>query len=543
MLHFSRLKQFSIWFVVMLGLLFALPNFLPVNIRGDEKIASKIPGFLPSRTVNLGLDLQGGSYLLFEVDTDSVRTAKLETTKEEARQLLRSERPIIPARNFRISGNTVSFKLSRPDQMEMALKRLKPLNEIPAGQLISGNSDRPFEISSDAASGRISLKVTDATLTRLTKDAVVRSVEVIRNRITELGTKDPTILRQGNARIIVEVPGESDPVRIKNIIEKTAQMTFHMVDTSVSINEALAGRIPPGAKLVKTDNPAEPNLLVRRRVLVDGSDLVDAQQSFNQSGQPAVSFSFNSRGSIRFGNATAENVGRRFAILLDNESITAPVIRSPILGGSGIIDGGFTVTEANDLAVLLRAGALPAKLETLNERSVGAGLGQESIRAGAIALLVGFGAVMLYMVLAYGLFGFFANGALMVNLTLILGALSGLQATLTLPGIAGVILTIGMAVDANVLIFERIREELTLGRSPINAVETGFAKARSTILDANITTLIAAMLLLLFGSGPVQGFGVTLAIGIFTSVFTAFVFSRLLTSYWLLRARPKTLSL
>ena len=543
MLHFSRLKQIGIWFIVVLGLLFALPNFLPVTVRGDEDIAGKIPGFLPSKIVNLGLDLQGGSYLLFEVDTDSVRTAKLETTQEEARQLLRSERPIVPARNFRINGNTVSFKLSRPEQMELALERLKPLNEIPAGQLITGNADKPFKVSSDAATGRISLTITDQALSKLSKDAVVRSVEVIRNRITELGTKDPTILRQGNSRIIVEVPGESDPVRIKRIIEKTAQMTFHLVDTSVSINEALAGRIPPGAKLVKTTNPAEPDLLVRRRVLVDGSDLIDAQQSFNQSGQPAVSFSFNSRGSIRFGNATAENVGRRFAILLDNESITAPVIRSPILGGSGIIDGGFTVTAANDLAVLLRAGALPAKLETLNERSVGAGLGQESIRAGSIALIVGFGAVMIYMVLVYGRFGLIANMALLVNLTLILGALSGLQATLTLPGIAGVILTIGMAVDANVLIFERIREEIAIGRSPMSAVETGFAKARSTILDANITTLIAAMLLLLFGSGPVQGFGVTLAIGIFTSVFTAFVFSRLLTSYWLVRAKPKTLSL
>ncbi len=543
MLHFSRLKQIGIWFIVVLGLLFALPNFLPVTVRGDEDIAGKIPGFLPSKIVNLGLDLQGGSYLLFEVDTDSVRTAKLETTQEEARQLLRSERPIVPARNFRINGNTVSFKLSRPEQMELALERLKPLNEIPAGQLITGNADKPFKVSSDAATGRISLTITDQALSKLSKDAVVRSVEVIRNRITELGTKDPTILRQGNSRIIVEVPGESDPVRIKRIIEKTAQMTFHLVDTSVSINEALAGRIPPGAKLVKTTNPAEPDLLVRRRVLVDGSDLIDAQQSFNQSGQPAVSFSFNSRGSIRFGNATAENVGRRFAILLDNESITAPVIRSPILGGSGIIDGGFTVTAANDLAVLLRAGALPAKLETLNERSVGAGLGQESIRAGSIALIVGFGAVMIYMVLVYGRFGLIANMALLVNLTLILGALSGLQATLTLPGIAGVILTIGMAVDANVLIFERIREEIAIGRSPMSAVETGFAKARSTILDANITTLIAAMLLLLFGSGPVQGFGVTLAIGIFTSVFTAFVFSRLLTSYWLMQAKPKTLSL
>ncbi|MBL4618459.1 MAG: protein translocase subunit SecD [Robiginitomaculum sp.] len=544
MLHFSRLKQISIWFVIALGLLFALPNFLPEDIRGTEDKRGSLPSFMPNKTVNLGLDLQGGSYLLLEVNTDSVRLNKMEATQEESRQLLRSERPIIPARNFRIHDKTVTFNLARPEQMEMALERLKPLNEVAGGQLaIGGNTDRTFVIKSDAASGRISLTITDAALTRLNRDAVVRSVEVIRNRITELGTKDPTILRQGNSRIIVEVPGESDPVRIKRIIEKTAQMTFHMVNTKVTIAEALTGRIPPGAKLVKSSNPAEPDLLVDRRILVDGADLIDAQQTFNQEGQPAVTFTFNSRGSLQFGKATSENIGRRFAILLDDESITAPVIRGPIIGGTGLIDGSFTVETANDLAILMRAGSLPAKLETLNERSVGASMGDEAVKAGAISLMIGFGAVMIYMLLCYGRFGLFANAALLVNLTLILGALSGLQATLTLPGIAGVILTIGMAVDANVLIFERIREEIAIGRTPMNAVETGFAKARSTILDANITTLIAAVLLLLFGSGPVQGFGVTLAIGIFTSVFTAFLFSRLLTSYWIMRAKPKTISL
>ncbi|MBL1430183.1 MAG: protein translocase subunit SecD [Robiginitomaculum sp.] len=543
MLHFSRMKQISIWFVIILGLLFALPNFLDEDIRGTENKPGALPKFMPNKTVNLGLDLQGGSYLLLEVNTDSVRINKMEATQEESRQLLRSERPIIPARNFRINDKTVTFNLSRPEQMEMALERLQPLNEVAGGQLALGNNDKTFVIKSDAASGRISLTITDAALTKLNRDAVVRSVEVIRNRITELGTKDPTILRQGNSRIIVEVPGESDPVRIKRIIEKTAQMTFHMVNTKVTIVEALSGRIPPGAKLVKSSNPAEPDLLVDRRILVDGADLTDAQQTFNQEGQPAVTFTFNARGSLQFGKATSENIGRRFAILLDDESITAPVIRGPIIGGTGLIDGSFTVETANDLAILMRAGSLPAKLETLNERSVGASMGDAAVRAGAISLMVGFGAVMVYMLLCYGRFGLFANTALVVNLILILGALSGLQATLTLPGIAGVILTIGMAVDANVLIFERIREEIAIGRTPMNAVETGFAKARSTILDANITTLIAAVLLLLFGSGPVQGFGVTLAIGIFTSVFTAFLFSRLLTSYWIMRAKPKTISL
>ncbi len=543
MLHFSKLKQISIWFVIVLGLLFAIPNFLPETIRGSEDVQGKLPAFVPSKTVNLGLDLQGGSYLLFEVDTKSVRASKLETIQEEARQLLRSEKPIIPARNFRITGNMVSFTLSKLTQIEMALTRLKPLNELNQAQVLAGKSAVPYVISSDAASGKISIEMSDEALTQEVKDAVVRSVEVIRNRITELGTKDPTILRQGNARIVVEVPGESDPVRIKNIIEKTAQMSFHMHDASVSIAEALAGRIPPGAKLVKTTNAREPDLLVRRRVLVDGGDLIDANQTFNQGGQPAVSFTFNTRGTVRFAKATQANIGKRFAILLDDESITAPVIQSAIIGGSGLIDGGFTVQSANDLAILLRAGALPAKLNTLNERTVSAGLGEKSIRAGSLSLIIGFVAVMVYMLLAYGKLGLFANVALIANLVLILGALSGLQATLTLPGIAGVILTIGMAVDANVLIFERIREELAIGRTPLNAVEIGFSKARSTILDANITTLIAAVLLLIFGAGPVQGFGVTLAIGIVTSVFTAFLFSRMLTSYWLMRARPKTISL
>lgn len=540
MLHFSKAKQVGIWLIIVLGLLFSIPNFVPTSILGDEDHAGHWPGFLPHKTVNLGLDLQGGSYLLFEVDTKSVRDSKLENTQEEIRQLLRSEKPIIPVRGLRIQDHSVTFRLAKPEQMEMAKKRLEPLMKANTAQIIAGNVQLPFEMQEDAATGRITYTITENNLKQLVKDAVVRSVEVVRSRISELGAKDPTVLRQGDSRIVVEVPGESNPQRVKRIVEKTAKMTFHMVDTSVSVGEAQAGRVPPGTMLVKTDNPNEPELLVQRRSLVDGTDLKNAQQTF-QNGRPVVAFEFNSRGAIKFGKATSENVGRRFAILLDGQSITAPRINGPIMGGSGIIEGGFTVQTANDLSILLRAGALPAKLIAINERSIGPGLGKDSIDAGARALVIGFVAVMLYMLLAYGRFGVYANMALVANLVLMLGALSGLQATLTLPGIAGVILTVGMAVDANVLIFERIKEELRLGRTPMNAVESGFAKARSSILDANITTLIAAAILLLFGSGPVQGFGVTLAIGIFTSVFTAFVFSRLLTAYWIRRARPKTL--
>ncbi len=541
MLHFSPLKQSIIWFLVVIGLVFALPNVLPERIRGGQDVVGTLPSFVPSKTVNLGLDLQGGTHLLYEVDVSSVKQAKLEAAVDDARQFLRSEKPIIPATGFRIVDSTVSFRLARPAQMDLALKRLEPINTVDQASLLTGGAKPPFVIESDPVSGRISYTLEDEALEKEIRDAVARSIEVIRQRIDELGTREPTIQRKGDDRIIVEVPGKSDPERIKELVGQTAKMTFHMLDTSVSIGEAMAGRIPPGAKLVESVNPSEPNVLIRRRPLVDGEDLIDSKPSFNQSGQPAVSFRFNGKGARRFGKATAENVGRRFAIVLDDRVISAPVINSPILGGSGIIEGGFTTETANDLSILLRAGALPAKLTVLDQGSVGAELGADSISAGTIALIIGFVAVVVFMVLVYGFMGLIADAALIANVLLIVGALSALQATLTLPGIAGIILTIGMAVDANVLIFGRVREEYRSGRTPINAVETGFIKARSTILDANITTLIAAVLLLQFGSGPVKGFGVTLAIGIFTSVFTAFVFSRMLTSYWLFKAKPKAL--
>ncbi len=541
MLHFSPLKQAFIWLIVVAGLLFAMPNVLPENVRGGAEVVGTMPSFLPNKTVNLGLDLQGGTHLLYEVDLASVKQAKLESASDDARQYLRGERPIIPATGFRITGDIVSFRLARPEQMQEALRRLEPINQVDQAALLTGGGRAPFTVTSDPLSGQISFTLTREALDKETKDAVARSIEVIRKRIDELGTREPTIQREGNERIIVEVPGETDPERIKDLVGKTAKMTFHLLDTSVSVGEAQAGRVPPGAMLVEGSNPSEPYVLIRRRPLVDGEDLVDARPSFNQSGQPAVSFRFNNKGALRFGRATAENVGRRFAIVLDNKAISAPVINSPILGGSGIIEGGFTTETANDLSILLRAGALPAKLTVLDQGTVGAELGADSIRSGTIALILGFVAVVVFMVLVYGMLGLIADIALIANVLLIVGALSALQATLTLPGIAGIILTIGMAVYANVLIYGRVREEYRGGRTPMNAVETGFVKARPTILDANITTLIAAVLLLQFGSGPVKGFGVTLGIGIFTSIFTAFVFSRMLTSYWLFRTKPKTL--
>jgi preprotein translocase subunit SecD len=377
--------------------------------------------------------------------------------------------------------------------------------------------------------------------------AVDQSIEIIRRRIDETGVREPTIQRQGEERILVQLPGIDDPDRIKDLLKKTAKMTFHLIDETTSVTDALAGRVPPGSVLMmsdqETDASGEPiPYVVRKRVVVGGDTLVSAQSSF-QENQPVVSFRFDSIGTRKFGEVTQENVGQRLAIVLDGKVISAPVIREPILGGSGVISGRFTVQETIDLALLLRAGALPADLTILEERTVGPDLGADSIRAGEIAAAIGLLAVIFFMALYYGLFGLFSAVALILNLIIIVGLLSLLQATLTLPGIAGIVLTLGMAVDANVLIFERIREEARGGKTPVAAMDAGYRRALTTIIDANVTTLIAAILLYNFGSGPVKGFAVTLGIGIVTSMFTAMMVTRLLSVVWLRRRRPKTLPL
>ena len=362
----------------------------------------------------------------------------------------------------------------------------------------------------------------------------------MRRRIDETGVREPTIQRQGTDRILVQLPGVDDPDRIKALLGQTAKMVFRLVDVSKSANEAIATKVPSGSELLAPlmESASEPSLyLVKKRVMVSGEHLIDAQATF-QDGQPVVSFRFDTNGSKRFGKVTSENVNRPFAIILDNKVISAPVIREPILGGSGIISGSFTVKTANDLALLLRAGALPAPLTVLEERTVGPGLGFDSIEAGKLASIIGLCLVIIFMVVAYGLFGIFANLALFFNIVIILGALSALQATLTLPGIAGIVLTIGMAVDANVLIFERIREEVLLGRTPISAIDAGYKRALTTIIDSNLTTLFAAICLYSFGSGPIKGFAVTLAIGILTSMFTSIMLTRFLIVLWLRRKRP-----
>ena len=543
MLYFSPWKTGLILAVVLIGLLFSLPNFVPDEQRlnaAEEPVG--IWNTLPHQTVNLGLDLRGGSHLVFEVDMEEVREDRLENLQADVRSVLRQDPPILSAPPAVVSGEVV-VRLSRPDDLERALERIEEINEpvtAPGGQQ---TLDDTLTIQEGEDGRTIRVNITNAALDSIRQRTVEQSIEVIRRRIDTTGTTEPTIARQGQDRVLVQVPGENDPQRIIDLVGTTARMTFHMVESGVDPGPNGQARTPPGVTIFPTDNPGEPFLAVQSRALVTGEQLVSASQAFNENGQPSVAFRFNTSGATAFGEATASNVGRRFAIVLDDTIISAPRIRTAIMGGSGQIDGGFTVESANDLANMLNAGALPARLSPIEQRTVGPGLGQDSIERGQIAILIGFSLVIVFMALAYGFFGVISTVALFANVLLLLGALSGLQATLTLPGIAGIILTIGMAVDANVLIFERIREEYRQGRTVVNAIEQGYDRAFAAILDANVTTFIAAAVLYMLGAGPVRGFAVTLGIGILTSVFTAFVFSRLMVATWLRSRRPKTLAM
>ncbi|MFV2093695.1 MAG: protein translocase subunit SecD, partial [Hyphomicrobiales bacterium] len=429
------------------------------------------------------------------------------------------------------------------EQLNEGQKKLKSLAAPVAGGLFPDGTIRDLVFTSPG-SNKISIALSQAAIDARIKSAVEQSIEIVRRRVDELGTTEPTIQRQGTERILVQVPGLDDPARLKALLGQTAKMSFRLVDISVSPQQAQAGAVPASSELLESVEQPPVPYVVNKRVMVSGEDLVDAQPGFDQrTNEPIVSFRFDATGAKKFGKATQANVGRPFAIVLDNKVISAPVIREPILGGSGQISGGFTVEQANDLSILLRAGALPAPLKILEERTGGPGLGADSIAAGKIASIIGLVSVVLLMMVAFGLFGLFANIALLVNIVLILGVLSALQATLTLPGIAGIVLTIGMAGDANVLIFERIREEVAAGKTTVSAIQTGYSRALTTILDANITTFIAAAILFMMGSGPVRGFAVTLAIGIVTSVFTAYTLTRLIISVWVRRRRPTSVPL
>lgn len=535
MLQFERWKIALIALLCLAGLAYSAPNFI------SKSSLQGVPQWLPHQQINLGLDLRGGSYLLLAVDTNSIVRDRLQGLINDVRNELRKER--IPYTGLGLQGEGVTVRITNPEDVNRAKEAVEGLSTLLTGNVFSAVPERDLAVV--VKERQISITLTEAEKIARAQSAVQQSIEIVRRRIDELGTTEPVIQQQGTDRILVQVPGLDDPQRLKELLGQTAKMNFRLVSNAMSGQQALATRtVPAGTEILYTvDQPAAP-VLVERRVMVGGDRLVDAQPAFDQrTGEPVVNFRFDSTGARQFGEVTRTNVGRPFAIVLDNKVISAPRINEPIMGGSGQISGSFTVQAANDLAILLRAGALPAPLNVLEERTVGPGLGADSIRAGEIAALIGAVAVVLFMIASYGFFGVLANIALFLNVAMIFAVLSVLQATLTLPGIAGIVLTIGMAVDANVLIYERIREEVAAGKGPIQSIEAGFNRALSSILDANITTLISAAILFQMGSGPVRGFAVTLAIGIVTSVFTAFTVNRFMMSVWLRRRRPKTIYL
>ncbi|MCO5163642.1 MAG: protein translocase subunit SecDF [Mesorhizobium sp.] len=529
MLHFTRWKTILIWLIVAGGVLFAAPNLFP------QSALNSLPGFLRNQ-MTLGLDLQGGSHILLQLDRNDLVEERLETTRNDIRAGLRDAR--IGYTGLSGTGNSVQVRIRDAADVQKAKDALASLTAPVAAGLFSGGSIVELEFD-EPEPGLLRYTLTEAGITYRMSSALEQSIEVVGRRVNELGTTEPLIQRQGADRILVQVPGLQDPDRLKDILGQTAKLTFQMVDQSMPVQEAIEGRPPAGTVVMySTDDPPQA-YLIETRVIVSGENLVDAQATFDQrTSEPVVSFRFDNRGATLFGQATQANVGRLFAIILDNQVISAPQIREPILGGTGQISGNFSVEGANDLAVLLRAGALPATLTIIEERTVGPSLGADSIAAGQFASAIAAVLVLAFMVLAYGSLGIIANIALIANVALIVAALSILGATLTLPGIAGIVLTMGMAVDSNVIIFERVREERRAGRSIVQSLDAGFSRALATVVDANMTTLIAAVILFYLGSGPIRGFAVTLAIGIVTTVFTAFTLTRWMIAMWLRRTRP-----
>ncbi len=531
MLHFTRWKTISIWLVVVVSMLLAVPNLF------SKSTLDMLPSWLPKKQMPLGLDLQGGSHLLMQVERADLVKDRVETIRDDVRRILREAK--IEYTGLSASGQEIRVTVANAEKLDEARGKLGELTAPVSSSLFAGG--RVSEIAlTENTPGQFVLKLTDEGIKYRTASAATQSLEVLGNRINGSGTTEPIIQRQGDDRILVQVPGLANPDEVKALIGTTAKLTFQMVDTSMPEQDAINGRPPAGSEvLYSQDDPPVP-YLVESRVIVAGESLVDAQATFNQqTNEPVISFRFDSKGSQRFAQATQQNVGKPFAIVLDKEVISAPVIREPIVGGSGQISGSFTVESANQLALLLRAGALPAKLTVIEERTVGPGLGADSIAAGKIASIIASLLVVGFMFLAYGYLGFIANIALLVHISMIIAGLSILGATLTLPGIAGIVLTIGTAVDSNVLIYERIKEERRAGRSLIQSIDTGFSKAYATIVDANVTSFIAAAVLFYLGSGPVKGFAVTFALGIVTTVFTAFTFTRWLVSAWLRYQKPK----
>lgn len=555
MLQIDLWKRILIWAVVAAGLIFAAPNLFYDRVEGHndavaaierqgssdelETRASQWPSFLPSGLVNLGLDLRGGAHLLAEVQVEDVYASRLEAMWPQIRDTLRPLREEIGT--FRLqesAAGALRVEISNEAGQGAALQAIRDLAQpvSSTSALAQGGAN---DIEVEAANGVITVTLSEAERTATDERTLRQALEIIRRRIDEVGTREPTIQRQGPDRILIQVPGIGSAQELKDIIGTTAQLTFQPVLSRATDPESEPG---VGEEILPSLDEEGLFYTLDRNPVVTGEQLVDAQPSFDQNGQPAVNFRFNTQGARAFGDYTAANIGSPFAIVLDDEVISAPVIQSHIPGGSGIITGNFTIEESTELAVLLRAGALPAGLNFLEERTIGPELGADSIEAGQTATMVAFAAVLIFMVASYGLFGIFANIALVLNIGLLFGLLSLIGATLTLPGIAGIVLTVGMAVDANVLVFERIREELKTARGPARAIELGYEKALSAIVDANITTIITAIILFAMGSGPVRGFAITLGFGIVTSVFTAVFVTRLLIVTWFERRRPKTIS-
>ncbi|MCY4239503.1 MAG: protein translocase subunit SecD [Rhodospirillaceae bacterium] len=531
MVNISRGQVIAVAFICLLGLAFALPNAL------NKNFLTKVPGWLPSQTFNLGLDLQGGIHLLYSVDLSGVVSERMKDVRKQVRTAFRSAEFRVKYLRLRVRNDRVTFRLVDPNQESLARRALRVvIDDLGGSANALTGAGAHYEFRFNGPNGVLTM--TETGRTALAQRTVEQAIEILRQRIDPTGAIDPTIQAQGTDRILIQVPGEKDPDSLRRKIGTTAKMTFHLLHPSLDGEQVREA--PAGYRLVGGEDGFRQNYLIVDEVALDGQHIVDASQNF-QDGRPVVSFRFDTTGARQFCRITQANINRPFAIVLDNKVISAPVIQSAICGGSGIITGRFTIQTANELALLLRAGALPAPLRIEEQRQVGAELGQDSIDAGKFASIIGLILVIVFMVLAYGRFGLFANVALLTNLVLIAAALSLLQATLTLPGIAGIVLTIGMAVDANVLIFERIREEVRAGRTPMSAIDTGYRRALTTIIDSNLTTFIAALLLFLFGSGPVQGFGVTLSIGLATSMFTAIMVTRLFVVGWWRRAKPQAL--
>lgn len=520
MLHTPRWKVILIILVTLFGVLYAMPNV--VGKDGREWIAANLPSAVPSKSINLGLDLQGGAHILLDIDFNVVFSDYMNGLADAIRSDLREK--------------SVTIKSVVADAQKVRIT----LNNDADGETVRASARRAEAgIDVDSQGDSITLTLNDTAIDQIVTNTISQTIEIVRRRVDETGTNEPIIQRQGDRRVLVQLPGVDDPERIKNLLGKTAKLGFHLVDERAT----RTGRGGAAALVLPMmENPGD-MLGIKRRAMITGEMLTNASTGFDQNGQPVVNFRLDARGTDRFCRVSRDNVGKPFAVVLDGEVITAPVLREPICGGQGQISGGFSVEEANDLSLLLRAGALPAPLTIAEERSIGPSLGADSVEAGKKAAMVGFTFVIIFMIFSYGTFGIFSVLSLVVNVILVFGILSSFQATLTLPGIAGIVLTIGMAVDANILIFERIREDYLNGRSIIGAIQSGFDNAFSTIIDANLTGLIAAVILFSFGTGPIKGFAVTLSIGILTTMFTAVVVTKLLIYLWSRKTGAKSLPL